>query len=165
MPVFVYKSLRKPDTYLYVPARDAFDAVPEAVQAPLKPWQFVLEFELTPGRRLARVDAAVGQQIVAGASLGVAGPARPVIGFELRRDGPRLSPIDLHRRMESIRETASAGGLGVLEGLARRSAQLALLPGHRIAMQCCLEHAEDAIHGFGPDDDSKILAALALRIG
>ena len=59
MPVFVYKSLRKPDIYLYVPARDAFDAVPEAVQAPLKPWQFVLEFELTPGRRLARVDAGV----------------------------------------------------------------------------------------------------------
>ena len=59
MPVFVYKSLRKPDTYLYVPMRDAFDAVPEAVQASLKPWRFVLEFELTAGRRLARLDAGV----------------------------------------------------------------------------------------------------------
>jgi uncharacterized protein YcgL (UPF0745 family) len=27
----------------------------------LQPWQFVLDFELAPGRRLARVDAAVLQ--------------------------------------------------------------------------------------------------------
>ena len=61
MPVFVYKSLRKPDTYLYLPKADAFAALPEAVAAPLQPWQFVLEFELTPGRRLPRVDAGVLQ--------------------------------------------------------------------------------------------------------
>ncbi|MEY3517009.1 MAG: hypothetical protein RIS67_1226 [Pseudomonadota bacterium] len=59
MPVFVYKSLRKPDTYLYLPKADAFASLPETVAAPLQPWQFVLEFELAPGRRLARVDAAV----------------------------------------------------------------------------------------------------------
>ena len=61
MPVFVYKSLRKPDTYLYLPKADAFASLPEAVGAPLQPWQFVLEFELTAGRRLARVDAGVLQ--------------------------------------------------------------------------------------------------------
>ncbi len=84
---------------------------------------------------------------------------------EIRRDGPRLSPNDLYRRMDSIREVAAKGGLGMLERLAQRSAQLALLPGHRVAMQCCLEHAEDAIDGIDPDGESKILAALALRIG
>jgi uncharacterized protein YcgL (UPF0745 family) len=61
MPVFVYKSLRKPDTYLYLLKADAFTALPEAVAAPLQPWQFVLEFELTPGRRLPRMDAGVLQ--------------------------------------------------------------------------------------------------------
>ena len=59
MPVFVYKSLRKPDTYLYLPKADAFASLPEAVGAPLQPWQFVLEFELAPEKRLPRVDAAV----------------------------------------------------------------------------------------------------------
>jgi len=59
MPVFVYKSLRKPDTYLYLPKADAFASLPETIAAPLQPWQFVLEFELMPGRRLPRVDAAV----------------------------------------------------------------------------------------------------------
>lgn len=59
MRVFVYKSRRKTDTYLYLSAHDAFDAVPEPMQASLRPWQFVLEFDLTPERRLPRIDAAV----------------------------------------------------------------------------------------------------------
>lgn len=59
MPVFVYKSLRKPDTYLYLPKADAFASLPETIAAPLQPWQFVLEFELAPEKRLPRVDAAV----------------------------------------------------------------------------------------------------------
>ena len=45
MRVFVYKSRRKTDTYLYLAAHDAFDAVPEPMQVTLRPWQFVLEFE------------------------------------------------------------------------------------------------------------------------
>jgi uncharacterized protein YcgL (UPF0745 family) len=61
MPVFVYKSLRKPDTYLYLPSAEAFGVLPETVAKPLRPWQFVLQFELEPGRRLARVDARVLQ--------------------------------------------------------------------------------------------------------
>lgn len=59
MPVFVYKSLRKPDTYLYLPKADAFASLPETIAVPLQPWQFVLEFELAPEKRLPRVDAAV----------------------------------------------------------------------------------------------------------
>ena len=59
MQAYVYKSLRKADTYLYLRKRDDFAAVPEAVRAPLGPLAFVLEFALTPERRLARADAAV----------------------------------------------------------------------------------------------------------
>jgi hypothetical protein len=59
MHVFVYKSLRKADTYLYLLAKDGFDAVPEPVRAPLGTLQAVLEFDLVEGRRLARADAQV----------------------------------------------------------------------------------------------------------
>ena len=57
MRVFVYKSQRKLDTYLYLRTREAFDAVPAALQTSLLPWQFVLEFDLSPNRKLARMDA------------------------------------------------------------------------------------------------------------
>ena len=59
MHVFVYKSLRKAETYLYLREKDAFDVVPPTVRAPLGELQPVLEFEFTPDRRLARADAAV----------------------------------------------------------------------------------------------------------
>jgi hypothetical protein len=59
MQAFVYKSLRKPDTYLYLRERDAFGLLPEAVRAPLGALAFVMELALTPERRLARVDARV----------------------------------------------------------------------------------------------------------
>lgn len=56
MQAFVYKSLRKPDTYLYLRERDAFALLPEPVRAPLGELAFVLEVALTPERKLARVD-------------------------------------------------------------------------------------------------------------
>ena len=59
MHVFVYKSLRKADTYLYLLVREGFDVVPEAVRAPLGALQPVLEFDLVEGRRLARADPRV----------------------------------------------------------------------------------------------------------
>jgi septal ring factor EnvC (AmiA/AmiB activator) len=46
---------------------------------------------------LARVDARVGDELVAGAPLGVAEPGRPVVGFELRRDGVPVNPLDFLR--------------------------------------------------------------------
>ena len=46
MHVFVYKSLRKADTYLYLREKDAFGVVPDAVGAPLGPLQPVREFDL-----------------------------------------------------------------------------------------------------------------------
>ena len=83
---------------------------------------------------------------------------------EIRDAGPRLSPLDLYARMDAIRQLAVANGLATLEGLARCSAQLALMPGHRIAVQSCLEHVEVAIDSRSTRDCTTILAALAARL-
>jgi hypothetical protein len=83
---------------------------------------------------------------------------------EIRSSGLRLSPLDLHARMDAIRQLAAAEGLDALEGLARRSAQLALLPGHRTALQSCLKHIDDALDSHSPGDCTAILAALAVRL-
>lgn len=83
---------------------------------------------------------------------------------EIRDAGPRLSPLDLHARMDAIRQLAAEHGLAALEGLARCSAQLALLPGHRVAMQSCLEHVEEALDCSSERDCNTILAALAVRL-
>ena len=83
---------------------------------------------------------------------------------EIRNGGPHLSPLDLYAKMDAIRQLAVANGLATLEGLARCSAQLALLPGHRIAVQSCLEHVEDAIDSRSEADCGTILSALAVRL-
>lgn len=44
---------------------------------------------------LARTDVAVGDELVGGAPLGVAGGAATVINFELRRSGQPVNPLDL----------------------------------------------------------------------
>jgi len=96
---------------------------------------------------LAKVRMAVGQRIA-----------------EIRDAGPRISPLDLHSRMDAIRELAAANGLAALEGLARCSAQLALLPGHRVAMRSALEHVDEALDSRSESDCTAILAALAVRL-
>ncbi len=59
MQAFVYKSLSKADTYLYLAARDDFARLPDPLRAQLGALQFVLEVALTPERQLAREDVAV----------------------------------------------------------------------------------------------------------
>ena len=59
MHAYVYKSLRKPDTYLYLREKDAFGLVPEGVRLPLGQLAFVLDVGLAPGRKLARADVNV----------------------------------------------------------------------------------------------------------
>jgi len=83
---------------------------------------------------------------------------------EIRSAGPRLSPLDLHARMDAIRQLAADHGLAALESLAKRTAQLALLPGHRVSMQSCLEHVDEALDSVSPRDTTTILAALAVRL-
>ncbi|KAF1689508.1 YcgL domain-containing protein [Pseudoxanthomonas koreensis] len=59
MQAYVYKSLRKADTFVFLAARDDFARLPEAVRAQLGELAFVLELALTPDRRLARSDPRV----------------------------------------------------------------------------------------------------------
>ena len=56
MQCYVYRSGRRQDTYLYLPERDDFSKVPEALMQVFGTPEFALEFELTPERRLARED-------------------------------------------------------------------------------------------------------------
>jgi len=58
MQAYVYKSLRKADTYVFLSERDDFARLPDAVRDQLGTLQFVLETALTPDRKLARADAA-----------------------------------------------------------------------------------------------------------
>ncbi len=83
---------------------------------------------------------------------------------EIRDAAPRLSPLDLYARMDAIRQLAALNGLATLEGLARHSTQLALLPGHRVAVQTCLEHVGEALDSESETDCATILAALAIRL-
>ena len=83
---------------------------------------------------------------------------------EIRDAGPRLSPLALHARMDAIRQLAADHGLAALESLARRTAQLALLPGHRVSMESCLEHVEEAFDCRSEHDCTAMLAALAVRL-
>ena len=59
MQCFVYKSLVKRDVYVYLDRRDDFSRLPEALLGLLGQLQLVVEFELTPERRLAKETAAV----------------------------------------------------------------------------------------------------------
>ncbi|MBF6023046.1 YcgL domain-containing protein [Lysobacter niastensis] len=59
MQAYVYKSLRKADTYVYLASRDDFTRLPEPLRSQLGALQFVLEVALTAERKLAREDAEV----------------------------------------------------------------------------------------------------------
>ena len=83
---------------------------------------------------------------------------------DIRTRADRLSPLDIYQRMDAIRDEAGRAGLVALEGLASRSAQLALLPGCRVTVPGCLAHAADAIASGSAADRQTILAAVALRM-
>lgn len=59
MQAFVYKSLKKADTYVYLAGRDDFGRIAAPLRSELGELRFVLEVALDPGRRLAREDADV----------------------------------------------------------------------------------------------------------
>lgn len=65
MQAFVYKSLKKADTYVYLAAREDFARLPEPLRTQLAPLQFVLEVALAADRRLAREDPAVVRENLA----------------------------------------------------------------------------------------------------
>ena len=59
MHAYVYKSQRRPDTYVYMAGRDDFSCLPAPLRAELGALKLVLEFELGPGRKLASEDPEV----------------------------------------------------------------------------------------------------------
>jgi uncharacterized protein len=81
MHAYVYKSLRKPDTYLYLREKDSFGLVPEGLRLPLGQLQFVLEVALEPGRKLAREDIDVVRTNLT------------ELGFHLQRPENVLDPL------------------------------------------------------------------------
>lgn len=86
MHAYVYKSQRKQDTFVYLAARDDFSVIPDAVQATLAPFAFVLEVALTPERRLALADAAQVRANLAER------------GFHLQLPPPPVPPVRVPRR-------------------------------------------------------------------
>ena len=65
MLAYVYKSLKKADTYVYLSARDDFARLPEPLRLQMGALQFVLDVALTPERRLGLEDAAVVRENLA----------------------------------------------------------------------------------------------------
>ena len=59
MQAYVYKSLRKADTYVYLAARDDFEIIPGSLRPSLGELAFVLEVALTAERKLARENPEV----------------------------------------------------------------------------------------------------------
>lgn len=58
MPCFVYASIRKPDSYVWLARRDAFDVLPESLVTMLGELRFVMEVQLDEQRKLPLEDAA-----------------------------------------------------------------------------------------------------------
>ena len=65
MHAYVYKSLKKADTYVFLAARDDFARLPEPLRTQLGRLEFVLELQLTAERKLAREDPAVVRENLA----------------------------------------------------------------------------------------------------
>ena len=65
MHAYVYKSLKKADTFVYLAARDDFTRLPEPLRSQLGQLQFVLDVALVPERKLAREDVAVVRENLA----------------------------------------------------------------------------------------------------
>ncbi|MFP3874121.1 MAG: YcgL domain-containing protein [Thiohalophilus sp.] len=58
MNCYVYRSRRKPGTYVYLPVEDDWSEVPEHIRQILGETERFLELALTPERQLARCTGA-----------------------------------------------------------------------------------------------------------
>ncbi len=57
MKCFVYKSVKKAESYIYISEKDNFESIPKQLLLIFGKPEFALEFELTEDRKLATVDA------------------------------------------------------------------------------------------------------------
>lgn len=83
MLAYVYKSLRKPDTYVYLSEREDFARLPEPLRTQLGPLQFVLAVDLSPECTLAREDPDIVRSNLA------------VRGFHLQFPATVADPMDI----------------------------------------------------------------------
>jgi len=65
MHAFVYKSLKRADTYVYLAARDDFARLPEPLRTQVGSLAFVLDVDIGPERRLGRENPAVVRENLA----------------------------------------------------------------------------------------------------
>lgn len=87
MQAYVYKSLRKDETFVYLATRDDFESIPESLRAPLGALAFVLEVALTPERKLARNNAEQVRQNLAAHGFHIQFPPPLLIDPGIRSDG------------------------------------------------------------------------------
>lgn len=80
MRCVVYKSRRKPDTFLYLRADLGAETLPPAVAAMLGELERVLDLDLVPGRTLAREDPEVVRANLAASGFHIQFPPGMVIG-------------------------------------------------------------------------------------
>ena len=57
MQCYVYRSVRRENTYLYMAEKDKFEAIPDALLRVFGRPEFSFEFELRNDRKLVREDA------------------------------------------------------------------------------------------------------------
>lgn len=81
----IYRSSRKPETYLYVEKSRGLEDVPEALMQQFGEPQEVMSLLLDKERRLARADAAEVLQLIAQQGFYLQMP--PTAAELLRRDG------------------------------------------------------------------------------
>ena len=65
MRCYVYKSSSKAETYVFLRERDATRVLPHELASALGELAFVMDLELTPERRLARIDVATLREALA----------------------------------------------------------------------------------------------------
>ena len=83
---------------------------------------------------------------------------------EIEARARTLKPVDICAKMAAIRSLAAQHGLTALEGLADYGAHHAMMPGHRAATRCALDHIDAALARNSPSDRQTVLAAMALRL-
>ena len=65
MHCYIYKSTAKGETYVFLRERDGTHVLPRELASALGELAFVMDLELTPERRLARIDVATLQSALA----------------------------------------------------------------------------------------------------
>jgi uncharacterized protein YcgL (UPF0745 family) len=85
MNVYIYKSSRKAELYIYITQKDDFSNVPQALYDSMgKEPVFVMEIELTPERKLARenVNTVINNLETKGFHLQIPPPIANIIDFK-----------------------------------------------------------------------------------